>query len=148
MKRLIGALLFAAFAVTAAGCTATQGNSSPPQGAAATSRPAPVPAPDRESFTRSACAGMTEDVFGVWNMAIGLEDKTTMTLAERHELKTRQDALIAAMHGAPPEVRKSLDKLVNKMGWVRFLYDTGNYKPAHMTMVLQADSAMQDACVH
>lgn len=145
MKRLISALLFAAFAVTAAGCTATQSNSSPSQGAAASPS---VPAPDRESFARSACAGMAEDVFGVWNMAVGLEDKPTMTLAERHALKARQDALVAAMPEASPEVRKSLDKLVNKLGWVRFLYDTGNYKPAHMDMVLRADSAMQDACVH
>jgi hypothetical protein len=144
MKRLISALLFAAFAVTAAGCTATRGNDSSAQNAAA-SRPAPAPG----SFPSGVCRTMADDVIGVWNMATGLQGHTEMTTNDRHALKARQDALIAATSAATtPEIHKSLGELVNAIGWVRLLYDTGNYQPKHMDRVIQADSAVQDSCRH
>jgi len=143
MKRLISALLFAAFAVTAAGCTATRSDSGPPQGAAA-SRPAPAP----DSFAPGTCRKMAPDVLAVWKMSTGLQGQTQMTMADRHALKARQQALIAAMPGASPELRAVLNKVVNEMGWVRFRTDTHTYQPWLMDKVVKADSAMLNACVH
>jgi hypothetical protein len=141
MKRLISALLFAAFAVTAAGCTATRGNGSPAHNAAA-NRPAPAP----ESFAPGACSKMAPHVIELWNMANNLQDRP-LTKAERNALMTHQKALSAAMPGASPKVREAARKLVNAAGWNAFTADLQIAdQPQLMPLVVQADSALQDAC--
>jgi len=144
MKRLISALLFAAFAVTAAGCTATSGPSGPTQGTAA-SRPAPAP----DSFAPGACRQMASHVIELGNMAHSLLDRP-MTKAERDTLMAHQTAIKAAMPGATPTVREAARKVVNAAGWNAFMSDirVPDQQQKLMPLVVQADSALQDACVH
>jgi len=140
MKRLSCALVFGTVALTAAGCTSTRGNGN------LQSLP-PKPAPAAASFAAGACRTAADDVIGVWNMGGQVRGRTDMTTDERSALETRQNALIAAMKGASPQVRSTLQDLVTALGFARLRLDIRTYEPSLMDDVMQADQAVQTTCV-
>jgi hypothetical protein len=138
VKRLIGALLLA---VLCAGCSAGRTGGHP------TALPAVgAPAAAPQDFAAGTCRTNADQVLSVRSWSTRLLGQGEVSLADRKGMKKDQNALIAAMPKADPQLRKQMQSLVTAIGFARLRLDIKTYDATLMDDVARTEATVQGTC--